>query len=379
MKNYFYILPVLFALFLSGCLPSIIKVDVKNDPDSYSMFGKTQERDFYLPVTIGDSLIEKWEASLNGGLTNSSVTVYDSCIFVNDLSGWVTCYDIRNGKRLGQFKEKGAVYSSPVIDNNILIFPIVIDNENYTDLFFYNYRTGETIREVKVEGKILNELIKTSDGIIFVTESGKAGKYNFVGTEAWEKNIGANCHSSPSADNHSVFLGNDNGEIVLLNMNDGKEIYKKKIGSPFYGGSTIKGNTAYIGDDDGVVFAVELSSGRIKWRFNTGARIFAVPVLNNKSVYIGNLGGKLFSLNKETGKLNWVQDVGGVINATPVLTDNFLIVPDLNAKLYFVDESNGRVKKEYNLPGHVKTSPVYTKNLLFIGYDNGILKAYEIL
>ena len=379
LKYYFYIIPALFALIIYGCLPSLIKVDIKNDPQAYTMFGRTQDRNFYLPATIGDSLVEKWETSINGGLTNSSVTVYNSCVFVNDLSGWITCLDLRNGKRIGQIKEKGAVYSSPVIEQNILIFPIVLNNENITDLFFYNYRTGEPINKVEVEGKILNELLKTNDGIIFAAENGIAAKYNFVGTKIWETNLGAMCHSSPSSNGSVVFFGNDKGEIILLNEKDGKEIYKKKIGNPFYGGSTIKDNTAYIGDDEGILFAVDISSGNVKWKINTGTRIFAVPVLNNQFVFIGNLGGKLYSLDKDSGKLNWEKNIGGVINATPLLTKNYLIVPDLNGRLIFVDEADGKIKREYNLPGHVKTSPVYTKDLLFIGYDNGILKAYEIL
>ncbi len=379
MKKIFYLILILSGLAVNGCLPSLIKVEVTKDPTAYTTFGKTQERDFYLPVTIGDSLVEKWEASINGGFTNSSVTAYDSCVFINDLSGWVTCFNIITGKRLGQFKEKGAVYSSPVIHDNILIFPIVLNNDNFTDLFFYNYKTGDSLSKIKVEGKITNQLIKTEKGIIFLTVDGTAAEYDFYGTKIWETDLDTKCHSSPSSNGKYIFFGNDDGYVILLNQQNGKLIYKKKIGDSFYGASTIKGNTGYIGDNAGDIFAVDITSGKVKWKFNSGSRIFAVPVVNKNFVFIGNLGGKLFSLNKENGKLNWQADPGGVIDATPLLTNNYLIVPDLSGKLFFVDSKSGKIKKEYTLPGHVRTSPVYIKNLLFVGCDNGILKAYEVL
>ncbi len=379
MKKIFYIILFLSVLVFNGCLPSIIKVNVTKDPDAYTMFGRTQERDFYLPVTIGDSLVEEWETKINGGFTNSSVTAYDSCVFINDVSGWVTCFNILNGKRIGQYKEKGAVYSSPVIYENILIFPIVLNNNNYTDLYFYNYKTGAPISKIKVEGKITNELIKTKKGIIFLTGDGTAAEYNFLGSKIWETNLDTKCHSSPSSNGKYIFFGNDNGNIIILNQENGKLIYKKKIGNSFYGASTIKNNTGYIGDDSGEIFAIDIPSGKIKWKFNTGTRIFSVPVVNKNFVFIGNLGGKLFSLNKEDGQLIWQKNVGGVIDATPLLTNNYLIVPNLNGKLYFVNANNGKIEKTYTMPGHIRTSPVYIKNLLFIGYDNGILKAYEVL
>ena len=342
------------------------------------MFGKIPQRDFYVPITISDSLIQKWETDINGGLTNSSFTNYDSCVFINDLSGWVTCLDLNTGKHLGRIKNKGAVYSSPVIKYSQIIFPVIINDENYTELFYYNFVLGEVIKKFKINGIIVSQLIKTQDGIIFNTEDGRVFKYNNNGDKIWETNTKVKCHSSPSMFNTTIFMGNDKGEIITINSNNGKIIYRKKIGGLFSGSSTISNGIAYIGNDNGILYAIKLSTPNIIWKFDSGSEIMAIPVMNKENIFLANMSGKVFSLNKKTGKLNWSADIGGVINATPLLTDNYLIVPNLDNHLDFINVPNGKTTKSYKLDGHAKLTPVIIKNKLLIGFDNGIVRAYEI-
>ncbi|MCL5031279.1 MAG: PQQ-binding-like beta-propeller repeat protein [Bacteroidetes bacterium] len=378
MKKTFYIIFIL-SILLEGCLPSVIKLEVKPDPNPYTMFGKVPSRDFYIPITIGDSLKEKWEKDINGGLTNSSVTLYNSYVFINDLSGWVTCLDLNTGKQLGQLKDKGSIFSSPIIENNILIYPISLNNENYSLLNFYNFRSGEPVFAIKIQDKILSELIHTKDGIILNTLGGKVIKYNFNGSRVWEADTKASTHTSLAMKDNIIIFGNDKGEIVALNAYNGNQIFKKKIGYIFTNNVSISDSTAFLGDKNGAFFAVKIRTGNIKWKIDTGSEIISTPVFNDEIVFIGNLGGKLFAVNKASGKIIWQSELNGVINATPLLAKNYLIVPNLDGELDFVEPATGKIKKRFILPAHVRLSPLYFKNTLFIGYDNGILGAYEIV
>ena len=103
------------------------------------------------------------------------------------------------------------------------------------------------------------------------------------------------------------------------------------------------------------------------------------PAVHDDEVIIGNLGGELFSLNKSNGKLNWKASTDGVLNATPLLSKNLIFLPDFNERLHLVNIKNGNIEKTYEFEGRTKLTPVYYFNLLFIGYDNGILRAYEVL
>lgn len=376
-KNIVLLLPL--AFILNGCIPSSIHVPVHMDENSYTMFGRTPGRDFYTPVHVSDSLKKIWEADLNGGLTNSSVTIYGDYLFVNDLSGWVACINRNTGKSSGQLKNKGAVYSSPVINDLTLIFPATLNNEDNTLIYFYNYLSGTMLAQPEIKGKVGTEFLKTGDGIVFNTDKGRVYKYNLTGQKQWETSTGVPTHSSPAEGNKIIVFGNDRGEIIGIGESGGKIIYRKKIGAHFYGSPAITGGRVFIGDDDGTLFCLNLSDGSVVWKYKTSGRIMAVPAMDDSSVYVANLAGDIYRLNKSDGKLLWIKELGGVINASPLLTANRLIVPDYDGKIFFLDSDNGRVKSEINLNAHAKLSPVIFENKLYIGYDNGIVAAYEFV
>jgi len=378
LKRILYIL-ISFTIIFGGCLPSIIKVKVPKDDVSYEMFGRLPRRDFYIREIISDSLKEKWQAKVNGGLTNSSVTIYGPYVFLNDLSGWVTCLDINNGKELGRIKNKGAVYSSPVIDKSILIFAVTLNDADYSDLYYYDYRFGNIKAKVKIEGKVLSEILKDKGKIIFNTEEGTVYCFNLLGDKLWETNTKIPIHCSTAMENDIIIFGNDIGEVIGLNADNGKILYTKKIGQLFLGCAAISDSTAFLGNYDGNIYAVRINDGKLKWKFATGTRIIATPVFSNTNVFVCNLSGAIYSLQKSNGNEIWKTDAGGVINATPLLANNYLLVPNLDDALLFVNPESGVIEKRFKLPSHAKLSPLIFRNTLFVGYDDGTIGTYEIV
>lgn len=367
----------LLFLLLAGCSSSVIKVNVNTDADPYAMYGRIPQREFKVNKSATDSIKLIWEAEINGSFPGSSVTVYDGCVFVNDLSGRVYCFEINTGKTLGELKLKGAVYTTPVTEQTWLIFAAAQRESDKSLLYYYDYSNGKTVQEITIDGLILTELIKVNDGIIFNCENGLTAKYDFLGALVWETDTKNFTHSSPVIDNRIILFGNDAGEIIAVKEEDGSIIYRKKIAAPFFCGAAASGGTAYIGNDDGNLFAINMSSGEILWKFHTGSRILMVPAIDDQKIFIGNLKGDFFSLDKSSGKMNWVRNLGGVLSTSPLVTENKLIVPDLNEKVFIADKEKGEITSTYNFDGRVKLTPVFHKNFLFIGYDNGNLEAYE--
>lgn len=87
-----------------------------------------------------------------------------------------------------------------------------------------------------------------------------------------------------------------------------------------------------------------------------------------------------FCLNQVNGKLIWKENFNGaVFNSTPLVTNNRLIISDLFKSVLILDKTNGEIKKELMLDNRAKLTPAIRHNILFIGYDSGIVRAYEIL
>ena len=373
------ILIILPLLILNGCSQSLIKIITEDVLPPKLNSVRTASGNYFLPVTVGDSVKKLWEADLHGGLSNTTISSYNNYIFVSDLSGWITCININSGKKAGVLKERGGIFSSPVLHNFVLIYPVSVYNEDYSILVYYNFKTGSENKKIKIKGKITGELVKENEYLIFNTEDGNVYKYDFYGEKIWESRTNINTHSSPAVNNGIIAFGNNAGEVIALDEKSGKVIYRKKINASVYGSPSISGDTLYIGDDSGNLYAVKLNKGQIIWRFQSGSRIRCTPVFNTNKIFLCSMNGKLYCLNKNNGNLEWESNLGGLLNATPLLTNNYLVAADLDGKLYLVNTDTGKIGKTIETEGRCKLSPGISGNILIAGYDYNTIAAYEII
>ncbi len=376
-KDFPTIILIIILLMIGGCATSKIKYDVKKDNNPYVMYGEIPSRNFYVPVVFSDSLNKKWEADINGTFPNSSVSIYSNLVFANDLSGRIYCFNIDNGKKVGKLKFGSGVYTTPVLNNFDVIAVSAERKDNESILQYYNYSEAKLEKEVTIKGRVISELIKVDDGIIFNTDKGNVYKYNFNGYQEWKCETNEFTHTSPALKDNIIVLGNDNGKIIGVDAIKGKLLYKVKIGKPFFASPTIIGKTVFIGNDDGNLYAINLSTGKINWSFDTGGRIIMTPASDGNNVYIGNLKGDFFSIDIKSHLLNWKTKYDGAFNTTPLVSENLILQPGIDRNLLFINKENGDIVKTKSFDGRLKLTPVYFRNTLFIGYDDGILEAYE--
>jgi outer membrane protein assembly factor BamB len=367
-------------LIIAGCGRSIIKYTAVEDEDPFQMFGRTPAREFFVPIDLSDSLVLKWESDMHGSFPNSSVSIYENLVFINDLSGRIYCYNIETGKQVGKLKySKGAVYSTPLLFRSLVIFPVAQENENYTELIYYDYQNAKEIEMIEIPGRVLTNLLTIDDEVIFTTEIGAVYRYDKLGVKIWETHTRVPSRCNPALQNNLFVFGNDIGEIIAIDASNGDSVYVKQIGNGFQCGLSIDENIIYTGNENGNLYAINLIDGEIIWQFNTAARILMTPAVDAENVYVGNLNGNFFSINKKTGKQNWQTDFRGVLNSTPLVSNNKIILPDVLFAVHLLNRNNGEIIKSIELEGRAKLSPVYYRNLLFIGFDAGIVRAYEFV
>ena len=378
LKYKIFLLVVL--LLISGCARSVIKYATKLDENPYQMYGKIPSREFYLPASISDSLVLKWESEANGSFPNSSVSVYEDLVFINDLSGRIFCFNIKSGKKIGSLKySSGSVYSTPIPYRSKIIFPVALEKDNLTELIIYDYALGKEIEAIEIPGRVLTQMIAVNDDVLFTTEVGIAYRFNSSGKKIWETHTRVPTRSSPALLDDLFIFGNDKGEIIALNSSSGDSVYVQKIGGHFFSGLTISENVIYTGNDNGFVYALNVEDGEIIWQFDTGARIKMEASVDGQNIYIGNLNGNFFSLNKLNGNENWTTEFSGILNTTPLITENVIILPNVLFEIHFLDKQTGNIIKSIPLDGRAKLSPVIHKNILFIGFDDGVIRAYEFV
>jgi outer membrane protein assembly factor BamB len=379
MKNIFYLILISSILILSGCAKSLIKLVLNDEANSHLMFGKNNARNFFNPVEVSDSLNLIWESEAYGSFTNNSVIYKDSVIIVGDLGGRIHCFDLFSGKQVGVLKSKGSVYSTPIIIKYKLVYALVDQNENLTELIYYDMFNGKELEIVEIEGRVLTQMLLDDDEIILCTEDGNVKKYSNSGNLIWEFNTKSKIYSNPASVDSVILIANDSGEIISLNSETGKQNYKVKIGDPFFSGISIDKSIAFIADNSGIIYSFDVKNGKLNWSFKSSAKINMNPAIDDKYLYIGNLNGDLYSIDKNSGQLNWKSELDGVLNSTPFITNNRVIVSNLFKSFSIVNKVNGSVTKKYDLESRCRLSPIIIDNKIIIGYDDGVLRAYEFV
>lgn len=374
LKKFFYLL---ILIILNSCSASLIKVNVKNTNIQHPIFGTNSQRYFFYPIILSDTLNLLWRATTYAGFNNSSVVISDSIVFVSELSGRVYAFFINSGKPAGVIKTKGTIYSSPIVLNYRIYYPLIKKGLNLTELIVYDFFSGKLLHSIEIFDRITNQILFDNNAIYLTAEDGTVYKFSFEMKLIWQLETKSNINCVPALLNDYLFIGNQSGEILKINKNDGKILNRVKISSRFLSGITATDDAIFIADEEGILFSINPRDLNIIFKTPTGAKILMNPAIDFENIFIGNLKGKFFSINKSTGKINWSKNLGGLLNVTPLVTLNKIILPDAFKAIWFLEKQSGLVTKKLELEGRAKLSPVLFNNYLIIGYDDGVLETYE--
>lgn len=369
---------LLISLIIYGCAPTIIRLDSRIDNEALEVFGKNSERSFFTDIIINDTPKLIWSNSTYGSYTSTSFTVYDGNIFLSDLSGRVSTFNINTGKQTGQYKIKGSISVTPIVNNFLLIFPYVIKSESNSVLVFYDFKQGKIAIEKNINGVITSELVFKDKQIYGVTERGLVFCYSQFGEIIWETKIENEFYSSPALKNEILILASNDGKIYGINIKNGEIIFINKVTeNSFNAGISIIDNNILIGDTKGKVFRINYQTGTLIDKFQTNGKILANISADNDNYYFGNTAGEIYSLTKNGLKLNWKLETKGLFNTPVLVTKNKLILNEFGGELLFIDKNGNNLNKlTKNI--RMKMTPVIYKNKLLIGFDNGKIEVYEI-
>lgn len=376
LRKTFFIISI---LFIAGCAKSLIQISSSNIENVHPIFGKNSERKFFYNITTSDSLKLIWKADAFGSFNNSSVVANDSMIFIADLAGRIHVFNLETGKQRGVLKTKGAIFSTPLLYKFRIYYPLVKDGKKLTELIVYDYYAGKDLYIVEIEDLITNQMLFDDEAIYLFAEDGTVYKYNFETKLIWKIETNQNIHSVPALANNKIFIGNDAGEFLVIDSTSGKILFRKKISSNFFSGITTSDGICYIGDDEGKLFVIDSNTYEINFFVDTKGRILMNPAVDDKNIYVGNMKRMFFCIDKKNGKIIWSKNLKGYFNATPIISNNHLFVPNLFKSLFVLEKQSGEVIKEIEFDNRVKLSPVIVNNKLIIGYDEGVIAAYEFV
>lgn len=268
------------------------------------------------------------------------------------------------------------------IDGEITAPPLLVENSVFVStrsghLTALNANTGERLWDTVIDSYCERPLT-WSNGFLYVMTSGQvayaieasSGKRIWVHDAGFPDTLTVRRPPAPLIHDGRMIMGLASGELLALNIEDGKKIWRY---NPFYqearfkdiigemvihngkllitrydglvaivditqerqviwqdrqtsvSTSTFRAGRYYVGLTSGEILAYDASTGRLNWRMQTGTTP-AFMVASETSLYVIGAGGRISTLSIGTGDYQWGDDLGGRIGTSPTIVGNKMFV-----------------------------------------------------
>jgi outer membrane protein assembly factor BamB len=141
------------------------------------------------------------------------------------------------------------------------------------------------------------------------------------GTVVWDTKLDLNPWSGPTVAGPAVLVGCSSirfdrklipkaaGEVVALNLADGKVLWRHKTPGGVLSAVAVKDGLAVYTCTDGKMYARKYLTGELAWTYDAKTPFFAAPALAGNVAYAADLNSLMHAVDLKTGKRVWVFDI----------------------------------------------------------------------
>jgi len=109
----------------------------------------------------------------------------------------------------------------------------------------------------------------------------------------------------PASANGLVFAASYGGDLVAVNLNNGRRVWLKKLSTPLSAGPAAGFGMVVVGSSKGWIIALDAASGRELWHMRVNSELLSAPSISEKVVVVRSVDGRLHGLDAATGKSLW--------------------------------------------------------------------------
>jgi outer membrane protein assembly factor BamB len=191
----------------------------------------------------------------------------------------------------------------------------------------------------------------------------------------WSMDAGESVESSAAVVGGAVYVGTQRGELVSVNLSDGRERWRYGAGNPIGESSpSVARGVVYVGDLGGVLHAVRADNGQKVWTFKTGGEIKSSPIVAGARVIVGSYDTHLYCVSAANGKLLWKLKTRGQVHATAGVAEGLAYVAGCDEILRAVRVATGREAFQVHSGAYTGASPALHEGNAFYGtFNNEVL------
>jgi outer membrane protein assembly factor BamB len=162
------------------------------------------------------------------------------------------------------------------------------------------------------------------------------------------------------ADNR-VYAAGHNGEVVALDLTNGRLLWRASTKAPLSGGTASSPDLVVVGASDGQLFAFDPANGHSLWKIRLNGEVLAPAAISGRLVAVRTVDGKLHALSPQDGHELWAteQQVPRLSlrgTASPVISGDLVLCGFDNGKVLALSAGDGSVQWEATVtPPHGRT------------------------
>ncbi len=175
------------------------------------------------------------------------------------------------------------------------------------------------------------------------------------GSKKWQARINAEIITAPAVSQGMVFVRSNDGRITALDAATGERRWFHDQELPLL---TVRGNAAvvagpgvlFVGNDDGTLSTLAMNDGRVLWQQTIGspegrseldrmADVDAAPVLEGTTLFASSYKNETQAIEGPTGRPMWTRDHGGIGGVG--VSSGLVIVSDRDGTVWALDKISG--------------------------------------
>ncbi len=192
--------------------------------------------------------------------------------------------------------------------------------------------------------------------------------------QLWKMEVkGGAFEATPVIVDGIVYIGDLDGKLFALDLQDGKEKWNWKIDSGFMASPAVREGLIFLGDIDGVCHCIEAATGKEKWKFKAEAEVDSSANFWQDKVLFASQDRNVYCLEATTGKLVWKYAIEDQIRCTPTVVGDRCFVAGCDSKLHIIDLLKGTSAAEVPIEAPTGVTPAVLGDHVFFGTEAGTL------
>ena len=359
-------------------------------------------------------LEKKWSNSFGSGVNKRDITisqpvVYNNTIFVMDVKGLVSAYDLSSGDKLWEnmlstntlgLKDTRSKASGLAVSGDTLYATTGFGGVFAIDRISGKPKWRKILdAPIRIAPTIANNmlLIQTIDNKLHSLD-----KQN--GEEIWRFGVASEDTvivggASPAFDEEEnvVVAGFSNGEIVVINANVGTPLWSEMLTSNNEVNSTTNINTigAYPIIENGTIYAIGNSDVLVALDMRTGDKLWKKEIGSMQDMllvgdYLFVISNKniLYAIEKNEGSIIWSIDIknylydneklnGEVYASHPIMVNGDILLTFSNGKIFKINALKGILTAKIDLDTDISNGLIIANDKIIAASDNANVIVFQ--